>query len=244
MPIWGVNTMQLLGLNNVTTKYGDLTALRNASLSVDEGRIISIVGSNGAGKTTLLNTISGILPCSEGDITFAGKRIEHLAPYKIVDEGIVQVPEGRLLFPYMTVLENLELGAYNSRSRKEIPDLKDSVYKYFPKLMDREKQLAGTLSGGEQQMVAIGRGLMAKPRLLMLDEPSLGLSPLVVKSVFETIVKIKSDGITVLLVEQNVLQSLMISDDVYVLENGAIVLNGQGKDLLDDPRVREAYLGI
>lgn len=244
MPTLGVNTMLLLGLNNVTTKYGDLTALRNVSLAVDEGRIISIVGSNGAGKTTLLKTISGILPCSEGNITFAEKQIENLAPHKIVDEGIVQVPEGRLLFPFMTVLENLELGAFNSRSRKEIPSLLDTVYNYFPKLRDREDQLAGTLSGGEQQMVAIGRGLMAKPKLLMLDEPSLGLSPLIIKTVFETIVKIKSDGITVLLVEQNVLQSLMISDDVYVLENGAVVLNGQGKDLLNDPRVREAYLGI
>jgi branched-chain amino acid transport system ATP-binding protein len=236
--------MLLLDLNNVTTKYGDLAALRNVSLTVDEGRIVSIVGSNGAGKTTLLNTISGILPCSEGNITFAEKRIEHLAPHKIVDEGIIQVPEARLLFPYMTVLENLQLGAFNSRSRKEIPSLLESVYNYFPKLREREEQLAGTLSGGEQQMVAIGRGLMAKPKLLMLDEPSLGLSPLIVKTVFETILKIKADGITILLVEQNVLQSLMISDDVYVLENGGIVLTGQGKDLLNDPRIREAYLGI
>lgn len=244
MPIWGVNIMLMLGLNSVTTKYGDLIALRKISLTVDEGRIISIVGSNGAGKTTLLNTISGVLPCAEGTISFGGKQIEKLAPHKIVEEGIVQVPEGRLLFPYMSVLENLELGAFNSRSRKEVRSLLDSVYNYFPKLIDRTDQLAGTLSGGEQQMVAIGRGLMAKPKLLMLDEPSLGLSPLIVKTVFETIEEIKSDGITVLLVEQNVRQSLMISDDVYVLENGEIVLTGQGKDLLNDPRVREAYLGI
>jgi len=244
MRILGVNTMQLLGLSNVTTKYGDLTALRDISLNVEEGRIISIVGSNGAGKTTLLKTISGILSCAEGNITFEEKRIDHLPPHKIVDEGIIQVPEGRLLFPFMTVLENLELGAFNARSRKAIPSLLDMVYNYFPKLKDRENQLAGTLSGGEQQMLAIGRGLMAKPKLLMLDEPSLGLSPLIVKTVFETIVKIKSDGITILLVEQNVLQSLMISDDVYVLENGGIVLTGQGKELLNDPRVREAYLGI
>ena len=244
MLILGVHTMQLLGLNNVTTKYGDLTAIRDVSLAVREGHIISIVGSNGAGKTTLLNTISGVLPCSAGTISFSGKEIQHLPPHKIVDEGIVQVPEGRLLFPDMTVLENLELGAFNHRSRKDIPSLLESVYNYFPKLADREDQLAGTLSGGEQQMVAIGRGLMARPKLLMLDEPSLGLSPLIVKTVFETIEKIKSDGITVLLVEQNVLQSLMISDDVYVLENGSIILNGQGKELLNDPRVREAYLGI
>jgi branched-chain amino acid transport system ATP-binding protein len=236
--------MLMLGLNSVTTKYGDLIALRKVSLTVEEGRIISIVGSNGAGKTTLLNTISGVLPCAEGTISFGGKEIANLAPHKIVEEGIVQVPEGRLLFPYMSVLENLELGAFNSRSRKAVGSLIDSVYNYFPKLEDRKSQLAGTLSGGEQQMLAIGRGLMAKPKLLMLDEPSLGLSPLIVKTVFETIEKIKSDGITVLLVEQNVLQSLMISDDVYVLENGEVVLTGRGKDLLNDPRIREAYLGI
>ncbi|MBP7763676.1 MAG: ABC transporter ATP-binding protein [Syntrophaceae bacterium] len=234
----------MLDLNNVTTKYGDMTAIRDISLSVAEGHIISIVGSNGAGKTTLLNTISGVLPSAGGTITFAGKEIGHLPPHKIVEEGIIQVPEGRLLFPDMTVLENLELGAFNRRSRKEIPALLKAVYNYFPKLEDRADQLAGTLSGGEQQMVAIGRGLMARPKLLMMDEPSLGLSPLVVKTVFETISKIKSDGITVLLVEQNVLQSLMISDDVYVLENGSIILNGQGRELLNDPRVREAYLGI
>ena len=244
MPILGVHIMQLLDLNNVTTKYGDMTAIRDVSLSVAEGHIISIVGSNGAGKTTLLNTISGVLPSAGGTITFAGKEIGHLPPHKIVEEGIIQVPEGRLLFPDMTVLENLELGAFNRRSRKEIPALLKAVYNYFPKLEDRADQLAGTLSGGEQQMVAIGRGLMARPKLLMMDEPSLGLSPLVVKTVFETISKIKSDGITVLLVEQNVLQSLMISDDVYVLENGSIILNGQGRELMDDPRVREAYLGI
>ena len=236
--------MPLLELNNVTTKYGDLTAIRDVSLSVQEGHIISIVGSNGAGKTTLLNTISGVLPCAGGTISFAGKAINKLQPHEIVNQGIIQVPEGRLLFPDMTVLENLELGAFNFRSRKEIPSLLEVVYSYFPKLKTREGQLAGTLSGGEQQMVAIGRGLMAKPKLLMLDEPSLGLSPLIVSTVFETIQKIKSDGITVLLVEQNVMQSLMISDDVYVLENGSIVLNGQGKDLLNNPRVREAYLGL
>ena len=236
--------MRMLELNNVTTKYGDLKAIRNISLSVNEGRIVSIVGSNGAGKTTLLSTISGVLRSAEGMISFGGKDLTHMPPHKIVEEGIVQVPEGRLLFPYMSVLENLQLGAFNSRSRKEIRGLLDNVYSYFPKLVDRAGQLAGTLSGGEQQMVAIGRGLMASPKLLMLDEPSLGLSPLIVKTVFETIEKIKADGITVLLVEQNVWQSLMISDDVYVLENGEVVLSGQGKELLSDPRVKEAYLGI
>lgn len=236
--------MKLLDLNNVTSKYGDMTALRDVSLSVTEGHIVSIVGSNGAGKTTLINTISGVISCINGNIVFGGKEIHRLSPHNIVEEGIIQVPEGRLLFPDMTVLENLELGAFNRRARKEIPKLLKTVFNYFPKLEDRANQLAGTLSGGEQQMVSIGRGLMAKPKLLMLDEPSLGLSPLVVKTVFETISKIKSDGITVLLVEQNVLQSLLISDDVYVLENGSIILNGRGKDLVSDPRIREAYLGI
>jgi branched-chain amino acid transport system ATP-binding protein len=217
----------MLSLNSISTHYGDLQALRKVSLTVSENQIVSIVGSNGAGKTTLINTISGVLPCSEGTMTFMGNQMENRPPHKIVDDGIVQVPEGRLLFPYMTVLENLELGAYNLRSRKDVRSLLDMAFGYFPKLKDRMMQLAGTLSGGEQQMLAIGRGLMARPKLLMLDEPSLGLSPLVVKNVFETIK-----------------QSLLISDEVYVLENGSIVLSGKGKDLLEDPRIREAYLGI
>jgi len=180
--------MQLLGLNNVTTKYGDLTAIRDVSLAVREGHIISIVGSNGAGKTTLLNTISGVLPCSAGTISFSGKEIQHLPPHKIVDEGIVQVPEGRLLFPDMTVLENLELGAFNHRSRKDIPSLLESVYNYFPKLADREDQLAGTLSGGEQQMLTVARALMTTPKLLMLDEPSSGLAPVIVQRMAEILI--------------------------------------------------------
>lgn len=234
----------MLSLNSISTYYGDLQALRKVSLTVKESQIVSIVGSNGAGKTTLINTISGVLPSAEGTMTLMGKELQNQPPHRIVEEGIVQVPEGRLLFPYMSVLENLELGAYNTRSRGDLRNLLDMVFGYFPKLKDRRVQLAGTLSGGEQQMVAIGRGLMAKPKLLMLDEPSLGLSPLVVKNVFETIQKIRADGITVLLVEQNVFRSLLISDVAYVLENGTVVLDGKGKDLLEDPRVREAYLGI
>jgi len=234
----------MLNVNSISTYYGDLQALRGVSLTVGEGQIVSIVGSNGAGKTTLINTISGVLPSVEGTMTLMGRELQNKPPHEIVEAGIVQVPEGRLLFPYMSVLENLELGAYNKRSRTDLRSLLDMVFGYFPKLKDRRVQLAGTLSGGEQQMVAIGRGLMAKPKLLMLDEPSLGLSPLVVKNVFETIQKIRTDGITVLLIEQNVFQSLMISDEAYVLENGSIILNGSGKDMLEDPRVREAYLGI
>lgn len=234
----------MLSVNSISTYYGDLQALRGVSLTVKESQIVAIVGSNGAGKTTLINTISGVLPSAEGTITLLGKELQNRPPHEIVEEGIVQVPEGRLLFPYMSVLENLELGAYNKRSRTDLRSLLDMVFGYFPKLQDRILQLAGTLSGGEQQMLAIGRGLMAKPKLLMLDEPSLGLSPLVVKNVFETIQKIRADGITVLLVEQNVFRSLMICDVAYVLENGTVVLDGRGKDLLEDPRVREAYLGI
>jgi len=234
----------MLNLSNVSSHYGDLQALRDVTLEVGNNEIVTIVGSNGAGKTTLINTISGVLACSEGTITFLGKRVEKEPPHRIVDEGLVQVPEGRLLFPYMTVLENLELGGYNKRSRRELDHSLAAVFEYFPKLQDRRSQLAGTLSGGEQQMVAIGRGLMAKPQLLMLDEPSLGLSPLIVKEVFETIKKIREEGITILLIEQNVLQSLMISDRAYVLENGSVVLEGAGKDLLTDPRVKEAYLGV
>ena len=234
----------MLSLSSISTYYGDLQALRKVSLAIDEGQIVSIVGSNGSGKSTLLNTISGVLPPSEGEITFLGSQIANKPPHRIVEEGIVQVPEGRLLFPYMSVMENLELGAYNSRSRKELEKSMDAVFEYFPKLQDRKHQLAGTLSGGEQQMLAIGRGLMARPKLLMLDEPSLGLSPLIVKNVFEAIVKIKDAGITILLVEQNVLRSLLISDEAYVLENGSVVLKGKGKELLEDSRVKAAYLGL
>ncbi|TFG91691.1 MAG: ABC transporter ATP-binding protein [Syntrophobacterales bacterium] len=234
----------MLSLSNVSSHYGDLQALRDVTLEVGSNEIVTIVGSNGAGKTTLINTISGVLACSEGTITFLGKRVEKEPPHLIVGDGLIQVPEGRLLFPYMTVLENLELGAYSERARSQLHHSLETVFGYFPKLQDRRNQLAGTLSGGEQQMVAIGRGLMACPRLLMLDEPSLGLSPLIVKEVFETIKKIRTEGITILLVEQNVFQSLMISDRAYVLENGSVILEGTGNDLLTDPRVKEAYLGI
>jgi branched-chain amino acid transport system ATP-binding protein len=213
-------------------------------LRIEEGQVASIVGSNGAGKSTTLNPISGVLRSSSGSIEFVGKRIENLPPHQIVEMGLVQIPEARLLFPYMTVLENLELGAFTSRARKEIKESLESVFELFPILNDRKHQLAGTLNGGEQQMLAIARGLMAKPRLLMLDEPSLGLAPLLVKQVFETVKRINSHGITVLLVEQNVFHSLSISDEAYVLENGRVVLEGKGKEILDNPQVKEAYLGI
>ncbi len=234
----------MLNLENISTYYGDVQALRNVSLQIREGKIVSIIGSNGAGKSTTLNTISGVLRSSSGTIEFLGRRIENLPPYQIVELGLVQIPEARLLFPYMTVLENLELGAFASRARKEMQDSLEFIYELFPILLDRKNQLAGTLSGGEQQMLAIGRGLMARPKLLMLDEPSLGLAPLLVKQVFETVREINAQGITVLLVEQNVFHSLSIADEAYVLENGSVALEGQAKEILDNPQVKEAYLGI
>jgi len=234
----------LLNLENISTYYGDVQALQNVSLGIKEGQIVSIIGSNGAGKTTTLNTISGILRASSGTIEFLGRRIENLAPHQIVELGVVQIPEARLLFPYMTVLENLELGAYTPKARKGKEENLKVVFRLFPVVEERKTQLAGTLSGGEQQMLAIARGLMARPKLLMLDEPSLGLAPLLVKQVFEAVKEINAHGITVLLIEQNVFHSLSISDEAYVLENGRVVLEGEGKGLLDNPQVKEAYLGI
>jgi branched-chain amino acid transport system ATP-binding protein len=224
----------LLKLNEVSAHYGDVQALHGVSFEIQEGEIVSIIGSNGAGKSTTLNTISGILRASSGTIEFLGRRIENLYPHQIVDRGVVQIPEGRLLFPYMSVLENLELGAFNDKARRAKGET----------LKERMHQLAGTLSGGEQQMLAIARGLMAMPKLLMLDEPSLGLAPLLVRQVFETVKAINGHGITVLLVEQNVFHCLSAAARGYVLENGSVVLEGGGQELLGNPQVREAYLGI
>ena len=234
----------MLKLTSVNVHYGDVQALRNVSFQVRGGEIVSIIGSNGAGKSTTLNAISGVLPCSSGTIEFMGKRIENLLPHQIVDEGLVQIPEGRLLFPYMTVLENLELGSFTTKARRSKEENLKGVFGLFPVLEERTRQLAGTLSGGEQQMVAIARGLMGKPNLLMLDEPSLGLAPLMVKQVFTTVKEINTRGITVLLVEQNVFHCLSAAARGYVLENGSVVLEGGGQELLSNPQVREAYLGI
>jgi branched-chain amino acid transport system ATP-binding protein len=234
----------VLKLENVSTHYGEVQALQKVSFRVIEGQIVSIIGSNGAGKTTTLNTISGVLRCSSGTIQFLERRIEHIPPYQIVELGLVQVPEGRLLFPYMTVSENLELGAFAHKARKEFKASCEMVFELFPILEQRKYQLAGTLSGGEQQMLAIGRGLMAKPKLLMLDEPSIGLAPLIVEQVFQTIKEINQRGISILLVEQNVFQSLVIAHRACVLENGVIILEGEGKEVLKDPQVKEAYMGI
>ncbi len=234
----------MLKLEKVSTYYGDLPALRGISLQVEMGKIVSLIGSNGAGKSTTLNTISGVFRCSSGTIEFLGKRIQNIPPHKIVLLGIVQVPEGRRLFPYMSILENLELGAYNAGARKDLKETLAMVFELFPILEERKHQIAGTLSGGEQQMLAIGRGLMARPKLLMLDEPSLGLAPRVVDQVFDTVKAINARGISVLLVEQNVFQSLEVANQAYVLENGNITLEGEGNEVLNNPQIREAYLGI
>lgn len=234
----------MLRLENISAHYGDMQALRNVSFEIKEGQIVSIVGSNGAGKSTTLNTISGVLKCSSGKIEFLSRRIENLPPHQIVELGLVQIPEARLLFPYMSALENLELGAFALSARKEKRKNLEVVLGLFPILKERKHQLAGTLSGGEQQMLAIARGLMAKPKLLMLDEPSLGLAPLLVRQVFATVKEINAHGITIFLVEQNVFHSLSLADRAYVLENGEIVLEGGGRELLNNPQVKEAYLGI
>lgn len=227
----------------MTAGYGDVQVLWGVNFSVREGEIATLVGANGAGKSTTLKAISGVVRTDEGQIIFAGDRIDRLPAHKIAARGIAHVPEGRRLFPLMSVKENLELGALTSQARRLRAESFQRVYSLFPKVKEREGQMAGTLSGGEQQMVAIARGLMARPRLLVLDEPSLGLAPIVVREMFEIIETINREGITILLVEQNVNQSLKLANRAFVLENGKVVLEGSGSELLDDERVREAYLG-
>jgi len=234
----------MLSINNLDVFYGDVQVLKNISLKINKGEIITLVGSNAAGKSTTINAISGINQCRRGRIEFNEQVISNLPPNKIVNMGLIQVPEGRKLFPEMTIRENLELGAYTPHARKYCKENLDVVCTMFPKMKDRLKQLAGSLSGGEQQMCAIARGLMAKPELLMFDEPSLGLSPVMVQNVFKIIEDIKKQGITVLLVEQNVKHSLKVSDRAYVLETGEIVMEGTGEELLNNEYLKKAYLGI
>ncbi|MEM2841639.1 MAG: ABC transporter ATP-binding protein [Candidatus Bathyarchaeia archaeon] len=236
--------MLLLRISNLNVYYGDLQALFDLSLEVNEGEIVSIVGSNGAGKTTTLKTISGLIQPRSGMIEFMGERIDGLPPHQIVENGISQIPEGRRIFPYMSALENLLLGAFTRRAREKRLETLKWVYGIFPVLKEREGQLAGTLSGGEQQMLAIGRGLMSRPKLLMLDEPSLGLAPMIVRKIFEIIEQLKKEGITILLVEQNVQRALTLADRGYVLESGRIELKGEGKELLQNPHIKKAYLGL
>lgn len=236
--------MSLLNLNKINGFYGDVQVLYDVSLKVEEGEIVTIVGANGAGKTTLLKIISGLFQPKSGTITFINQRIDNLPSHEIVKKGVVQVPEGRKLFPFLTVLENLEVGAYIPQASKHLKESLKMIFKSFPILSERKNQLARTLSGGEQQMLAIARGLMTKPKLLMLDEPSLGLAPLLVKEVFEIVKTVKQQNIPILLVEQNVKHSLEISNRAYVLENGKIVLEGKGQELLGNEKVKKAYLGM
>lgn len=232
----------MLRIESVAAGYGNINALKKIDITVPEGSIVSLIGANGAGKTTTMKTIMGLLPAREGSIVFQGQNITGLPVHKVVAKGISLVPEGRNILAQMTVLENLEMGAYQ-RSDKFIQDDIRKICKRFPILEERKSQLGGTLSGGQQQMLAIGRALMARPKLLLLDEPSMGLAPLVVADIFEVIKEINEDGTTVLLVEQNVRQAIKIAHYAYVMETGRIVLHGQANDIANDPRVLEAYLG-
>lgn len=238
----------MLKLKNINTYYGKVHALKNVSLHLGEREIVALIGANGAGKTTILNTLSGVTPARSGSIQFCGEAVEGLPPDRIVRIGISQVPEGRQVFKGMTVAENLELGAYlrfrSREAREQIRQDMRHIYELFPRLEERRKQMAGTLSGGEQQMLAIGRALMARPRLLLLDEPSMGLAPLVVQEIFAVIERLRRDeGTTVLLVEQNARAALKMADRGYVLETGKVILEGEASELLENPEVQRAYLG-
>jgi branched-chain amino acid transport system ATP-binding protein len=234
---------QLLEIKGLDVYYGDIQALWDVSLQVEEGTIVALVGANGAGKTTLLKTVSGLVRSSAGEISFQGKPIQNLNPKEIVERGVLQVPEGRRLFPSLTVLENLRLGAYIRRARPFFAESLERVYALFPVLKNRKDQKAGTLSGGEQQMLAIGRALMAQPKIILLDEPSLGLSPILVKTIFQLIGSLNEQKTTILLVEQNINQALKIAHQAYVLKTGRVVMSGKGEDLLKDEEIRNAYIG-
>jgi branched-chain amino acid transport system ATP-binding protein len=233
----------VLRIENLDFSYGDLQVLWGVSLQVNQGEIVTVLGANGAGKSTTLRNVSRLVRPSRGSITFEGKDLVKLESHQVVELGIVQVPEGRRIFPEMTVLENLRMGSFVKATRPDRQRNIERAFSLFPRLAERQKQLGGTLSGGEQQMLAIGRGLMTNPRLLLLDEPSLGLSPLFVKNIFEIIKEINRQGITILLVEQNVFQSLRISHRAYVLETGRVVLSGTGEELLGNEHVKKAFLG-
>jgi branched-chain amino acid transport system ATP-binding protein len=234
----------MLEVSDLDVFYGKSQALRDVSLKIEEKEIVALVGANGAGKTTLLNTISGLLRPASGSVEFLGKRIDRLAPHKIMQLGICQIPEGRKLFSDMTVGDNLEMGAYSSEAWRRKKETLERVYQLFPALKERRNQSARKLSGGERQMVAIGRGLMSSPRLCMFDEPSYGLAPKLFSEVLEVIKQLREQGITIFLVEQNVRNTLEVADRAYVLENGQIVLEGKSKDLLQNEQVKTAYLGV
>ncbi|MHC4390879.1 MAG: ABC transporter ATP-binding protein [Planctomycetota bacterium] len=232
-----------LKLEALTSGYGSLEVLHSIDLEINTGEIVTLIGANGAGKSTTLKTVSGLLAARGGRILLEGQPIQDLQPNEIVSRGLVQVPEGRRLFAEMTVLENLEMGAYLRKGKKGIQKDLEHCYELFPRLLDRRRQRAGSLSGGEQQMCAIARGLMARPKVLLLDEPSLGLAPLLVKQIFEIIQRLNNEGVTIFLVEQNAVAALKLADRGYIMETGKITLSGPADELLHDPRVREAYLG-
>jgi len=234
----------MLKVSGIDVFYGDLQVLWDVSFEVRAKEILVLVGANGAGKSTTLKTISGLLKPRKGSIEFDGVRLDQLSPDKVIGQGVVHVPEARRLFREMSVEENLIMGSLSPEAKKKRTQTMEWVYELFPRMKERRKQAAGTMSGGEQQMAAIGRGLMALPKVLMFDEPSLGLSPILVQEVFEIAKRINREGVTVMLVEQNVRQTLAMCDRAYVLENGRVVLEGTGKDLMADPHVKEAYLGI
>ena len=234
----------MLSIEKLEFAYGDLQVLWSIDISVQQGEIVTLVGANGAGKTTTLKNISRLVKWNSGSIQFEGEDLSHLEAHEIVQRGIIQVPEGRRIFSEMTVMENLRMGSFTKSTRKDREKNIERSFVLFPRLKERQKQLGGTLSGGEQQMLAIARGLMANPRLLLLDEPSLGLSPLLVKNIFQIIGEINRMGVTILLIEQNVYQSLRIANRAYVLETGRVVLSGTGQQLLNDDHVKKAFLGM
>ena len=235
--------MNMLKITNLKVSYGGIEALKGISFDVEQGQIVTLIGANGAGKSTTLRAISGLVKPSSGSINFMGQDITNLNPQRIVSTGISLVPEGRRVFANLTVKENLKIGAYLRQDKDEIEETIQDIYRRFPRLKEREWQLAGTLSGGEQQMLAVGRAMMARPKLMMMDEPSLGLAPLVVKDIFSIIKDLKSEGITILLIEQNANAALRCADFGLVLETGSITMTGSGESLLNDERVKAAYLG-
>ncbi len=234
--------MSMLIVDNINVYYGAIHAIKGISFHVEEGEVVTLIGANGAGKSTTLQTISGLLRSRTGSVEFMGENISRLPPHKILERGLAQVPEGRRIFLQMTVMENLEMGAYTRRDGSQAAEL-EKVFDQFPRLAERRKQIAGTLSGGEQQMLAIGRALMSQPKLLMLDEPSMGLAPILVEQIFDIIRRLHEKGTTILLVEQNAQMALSVADRAYVLETGSISLSGTGAELLESDEVRKAYLG-
>jgi branched-chain amino acid transport system ATP-binding protein len=234
----------VLKVRNIDVFYGDVQVIWDISFDVKQGEVVALIGANGAGKSTTLNAVSGLLKPRKGSISFNGEDLAAVEAYHRIDRGMALCPEARRLFVEMTVEENLDMGSLRGEAKQKREQTKEMVFSLFPRLRERQKQLSGTLSGGEQQMVAIGRGLMSLPRLLMFDEPSLGLAPILVREIFDVIKKIRQEGATVLIVEQNVKQTLAIADRVYVLEQGKVSMQGSGKDLLNDPHVKAAYLGL